>query len=94
MRASPTAQDYLAGPTLGWTIVLLDLGVALPATVAVCVARPGRTAGPTLTGWFALVGAAVAATAIAVYRPILRGRAEAALGLAHRRAAVGLTAHR
>jgi hypothetical protein len=69
--ASPKAKDYLAGPSFGWTIALLDLGLALPATVAVCVghrhgaawARPGLYA---LTGWFALVGAAVAAMAIAM----------------------------
>ena len=71
MSPAPTAKDYLAGPGFGWTIALLDLGVALPATIAVCAgyrrgaawARRGLYA---LTGWFALVGAAVAAMAVAM----------------------------
>jgi hypothetical protein len=71
MSARPTAQDYLAGPTFGWTIALLDLGIALPATVAVCIgyrrgfeaARRGLYA---ILGWYALVGTAVAAMAIAM----------------------------
>ena len=71
MSTSPQAKDYLAGPNFSWAIALLDLGVALPATVAVCVgyrrgagwARRGLYA---LTGWFALVGAAVAGMAIAM----------------------------
>jgi hypothetical protein len=71
MSATPKAKDYIAGPTFSWTIALLDLGLALPATVAVCIgyrraaawARPGLYA---LTGWFALVGAAVAGMAIAM----------------------------
>jgi hypothetical protein len=69
MSATPTAKDYIAGPNFSWTIALLDLGLALPATVAVCIgyrrtaawARRGLYA---LTGWFALVGAAVAGMAI------------------------------
>jgi hypothetical protein len=71
MSASPTAKDYVAGPNFSWTIALLDLGVVLPATAAVCIgyrraaiwARRGLYA---LTGWFALVGAAVAGMAIAM----------------------------
>ena len=71
MSARPTAPDYLAGPNFSWAIALSDLGVALPATAAVCIgvrhaagwARRGLYA---LTGWFALVGAAVAGMAIAM----------------------------
>jgi hypothetical protein len=71
MSAHPRARDYIAGPNFSWAIALLDLGVALPASVAVCVgyrrgvswARAGLYA---LTGWFALVGAAVAGMAIAM----------------------------
>jgi hypothetical protein len=71
MSASPTAKDYVAGPGFSWTIALLDLGVALPATVAVCVgcrsnAAWARRALYALMAWFALVGAAVAAMAIAM----------------------------
>jgi len=69
--AAPQAKDYLAGPGFAWAIALLDLGVALPATVAVCVgyrraARWARPALYALSGWFALVGAAVAGMAIAM----------------------------
>jgi hypothetical protein len=71
MSSHPQAKDYVAGPSFSWAIALLDLGVALPATVAVCGgyrraaswARPGLYA---LTSWFALVGAAVAGMAIAM----------------------------
>ena len=66
MSSEPTAEDYLARPTLGGTIALLDFGVALPATVAVCVdfwrrspaARRGLYA---IARRYALVGDAVAA---------------------------------
>jgi hypothetical protein len=72
MSAEPTAKDYLAGPIFGWTIALLDLGLALPATVAVCIglrrgshsARKGLYA---IVAWYALVGTAVAAMAITMY---------------------------
>ncbi|MEA2320501.1 MAG: hypothetical protein QOD81_351 [Solirubrobacteraceae bacterium] len=71
MSASPTATDYIAGPSFSWAIALLDLGVALPATAAVCIgyrhaASWARRALYALTGWFALVGAAVAGMAIAM----------------------------
>jgi hypothetical protein len=71
MSAKPTARDYLAGPNFSWTIALLDLGLALPASAAVCIgyrrgagwARRGLYA---LTSWFATVGVAVAGMAIAM----------------------------
>ena len=71
MSPNPEAEDYLAGPNFSWAIALLDLGLALPATVGVCFgyrlgagwARAGLYA---LTGWFALVGAAVGGMAIAM----------------------------
>src|SRR4051794_39150803 len=71
MSPDPQAKDYLAGPNFSWTIALLDLGAALPAPVAVCVgyrrrARWARAGLYALTGWFALVGAAVAGMAIAM----------------------------
>lgn len=37
MSATPADRGYLPGPTFGWTIALLDLGVFLPATVLTCV---------------------------------------------------------
>lgn len=71
MSASPRAMDYIAGPSFSWTIALLDLGVAVPATVAVCVGHRhavswARRGMYGLTAWFALAGAAVAAMAIAM----------------------------
>jgi hypothetical protein len=71
MSPAPQAKDYLAGPNFSWTIALLDLGLALPASVAVCVgyrsgAAWGRRGLYALTGWFAMVGTAVAGMAIAM----------------------------
>jgi hypothetical protein len=72
MSAAPTAKDYLAGPTFGWTIALVDLGLALPASVAVCVgvrrgARWAQKGLYAIVAWYALVGTAVAAMAISMY---------------------------
>jgi hypothetical protein len=72
MSASPGTEEYLAGPVFLWTITLLDLGVALPATVAACVAfrrctRWARKALYAVVAWFALVGVAVGAMAVAMY---------------------------
>jgi hypothetical protein len=72
MSAEPTAKDYLAGPIFAWTIALLDLGLALPASVAVCIgvhrgARWARKGLYTIVAWYALVGSAVAAMAISMY---------------------------
>src|SRR3954447_20148585 len=69
--SAPQAKDYVAGPNFSWTIALLDLGVALPATIAVCsgyrrAVSWGRAGLYALAGWFALVGAAVAGMAIAM----------------------------
>lgn len=71
MSTEPKDAGYLAGPTFSWTIVLLDLGVFLPATVAACVgiSRGAKWAPKALylvAGWFGLVGVAVAAMAIAM----------------------------
>jgi hypothetical protein len=69
MSSSPKDKVYLAGPSFGWAIALLDLGVFLPLTVAACVGlnrrRPWATkALYTAVTWFGLVGPAVAAMAI------------------------------
>jgi hypothetical protein len=71
MSADPAEPGYREGPTFFWTIAMLDLGVFLPATIATCwgVVR-GTAWAPkalyTVAGWFALVGPAVAAMAIAM----------------------------
>jgi hypothetical protein len=72
MSASPGNEEYLAGPVFLWTITLLDLGVALPATVAACLGfrrrtRWAREALYAVVSWFALVGVAVGAMAVAMY---------------------------
>lgn len=72
MSASPGNEEYLAGPVFLWTITLLDLGVALPATVAACWGlRRGTTWGRkalyAVVSWFGLVGVAVGAMAVAMY---------------------------
>ncbi len=69
MSSTPKDKVYLAGPSFGWTIALIDLGIFLPFTVAACVGlnrrRPWATkALYAVTGWFGLVGPAVAAMAI------------------------------
>jgi hypothetical protein len=72
MSATPTAKDYLAGPTFGWTI-----GPAGPRAGAAGERgrlhrrAPRRALGPkglyAIVSWHALVGTAVAAMAISMY---------------------------
>jgi hypothetical protein len=63
-------REYLDNPHMYWTVVLLDLGVAVPAITATAIAllRGGTTwavkAMYVVVGWLALVGPAVAAMAI------------------------------
>jgi hypothetical protein len=69
MSSTPTDKGYLSAPNFGWAIALLDLGVFLPLTVTACVALLRRRAWAAkalyaVTGWFGLVGPAVAAMAI------------------------------
>lgn len=82
MSDFPTTREYLAGPDFVWTITLLDLGIALPATVAAIAglrlgAPWARKALYAVVAWFALVGIAVAAMAIVMY---LRDDPGASLG--------------
>jgi hypothetical protein len=72
MSANPTDRGYLAGLSFAWAIALLDLGVFLPLTVLASVglvrgAAWGRKLLYLVTGWFGLVGPAVAAMGIAMY---------------------------
>jgi len=72
MSSSPTDEVYLAGPSFGWAIALLDLGVFMPLTVCACVGvirsyRWGSKALYAVVTWFGLVGPAVAAMAITMY---------------------------
>lgn len=72
MSSTPEGAGYLAGPSFFWVIALLDLGLFLPLTVATCVGLVRNVPWAqkllyAVAGWFGLVGAAVAAMAIALY---------------------------
>jgi hypothetical protein len=72
MSSSPTDDVYLAGPSFGWAIALLDLGIFMPLTLCACVGvtrgyRWGSKALYAVVTWFGLVGCAVAAMAITMY---------------------------
>jgi len=65
----PLPGEFADDPAIFWTIVLLDLGVVVPAAVVTAIAlfqrRPGAAkALYALTGWFTLVPVSVAAMAI------------------------------
>lgn len=72
MSDAPTGTDYLEGPMFFWTIALLDLGAALPATVATGLGLLrgvawARKAMYAVVAWFALVGAAVTGMNVAYH---------------------------
>jgi hypothetical protein len=62
-------DEFAATPGFFWSVVLLDLGLVVPATVAAAAAalRGSRLASPATyaaVGWFALVPPSVAAMAV------------------------------
>ena len=64
-------REFASAPAFFWSIVVLDLGVVVPATVAAAVAalRGSSLAVPAthaVVGWFALVPPSVAAMAAAM----------------------------
>jgi len=66
---TPIADEFRDARTFFWSIVLLDLGVVVPATVAAAVALlrgtpGGDRAAYAVLGWFALVPPSVAAMAV------------------------------
>jgi hypothetical protein len=66
---TPIADEFQDARTFFWSIVLLDLGVVVPATVAAAVALlrgtpGGERAAYAVLGWFALVPPSVAAMAV------------------------------
>jgi hypothetical protein len=72
MSGHPTGSAYLDNPTAFWLIVVLDVGVVVPAMIAAGLglrrgARWARTAACVLFAWMALVPASVAAMAVAMY---------------------------
>jgi hypothetical protein len=69
--AGPLPAELAEEPTFYWSIVLLDLGVVVPGTVAAAVAvlrgsRLGTAAACAVVGWFALVPPSVAAMGVAM----------------------------
>ncbi|MDX1568564.1 MAG: hypothetical protein R3223_12230 [Longimicrobiales bacterium] len=69
----PLPADAREDPAMYWTIVLLDLGIVVPAALASGVAliagrAPAwaRKTAYAVVGWFALVGTAVAAMGVAM----------------------------
>jgi hypothetical protein len=67
----PIAAEFRTDPSFFWTILLMDVGVVVPAAVATAVALVRRTPGAAramygLVGWFALVPPSVAAMSVAM----------------------------
>lgn len=67
----PIAAEFADARTFYWSIVLLDLGVVVPATTIAGVAlirgaRPAHIALHAILGWFALVPPSVASMAAAM----------------------------
>ncbi len=65
----PLTEEFADDPAMYWSIVLLDLGIVVPAAIAVAVAvfRGSSKAAQALyalLGWFVLVPVSVAAMAI------------------------------
>lgn len=62
----PIAAEFAKAPTFYWSVVLLDVGIVVPATATAGVAlirgvRTAHTALYAILGWFALVPPSVAA---------------------------------
>jgi hypothetical protein len=86
MRTAPSNSDYLAGPTIFWTVALEDLGIVIPAMIMVGLgmwsANPRVSrAGYAVIGWAALVPPTVAAMAVAMYLDDQPSASKAAIGL-------------
>lgn len=84
IAGDPIAPEYRRDVTMYWSIVLLDLGVVVPATIAVAIgvlrgAPWGTRAIYAVVGWFALVPSSVAAMAIVM---LVNGDPRAAAGQA------------
>lgn len=70
----PLPADAREDPAMYWTIVVLDMGIVVPATIAAGLALGRASRGAewawkaayAVVGWFALVGTAVAAMGVAM----------------------------
>ncbi|HEY5854112.1 MAG TPA: hypothetical protein VIW24_08695 [Aldersonia sp.] len=72
LRDGPIPEEFAEARTFYWSIVLLDLGVVVPATIIAGIgllrgARWSRKALYAVLGWFALVPPSVAAMAAAMF---------------------------
>lgn len=68
-QVQPTGPEYLADPNVFWLVKLMDLGIVVPALVAVGVgvlrrAEWAQRAKYAAVGWFALLGSSVAGMAV------------------------------
>jgi hypothetical protein len=84
IAGDPIAPEFRRDVSMYWSIVLLDLGVVVPATVAgaLCLLRGSvwaRKSVYAIVGWFALVPPSVAAMAIVM---LVRGDPDASAGQA------------
>jgi hypothetical protein len=71
-QGEPASADYLAGPSVFWTVALEDLGIVIPAmiTAGLGMWRSAPWVGRlryAVVGWAALVPLSVAVMAIAMY---------------------------
>jgi hypothetical protein len=71
-RGDPLEAEFAESVTFYWSIVLLDLGVVVPAVIAAALALSrgsavGRQGFVAAVGWFALVPPSVAAMAVAMF---------------------------
>lgn len=78
----PTAVQYTSSPTAFWIVKLMDLGIIVPAAVAVGVGLLrgtawARKASYAILGAYTLLGAAVAGMAVVMY---VEGDPDASLG--------------
>ena len=86
MRARPSSADYLAGPTIFWTIALEDLGIVIPGLLVVGLgmwrgSQWAARASFVVVGWAALVPLAVAAMGVTMYLDRQPSASAASLGL-------------
>jgi hypothetical protein len=81
MRDHPSAVQYLSSPTPFWLVKLMDLGIVVPAAVAVGIGALrhrewARKPVYAILGAYALIGASVAAMAITM---VLRADPDASM---------------
>jgi hypothetical protein len=86
MRVAPANADYLAGPTIFWIVTLEDLGIVIPAMLAVGVglwrhAHWADRLSFAVLGWAALVPVTVAVMSASMYLDDQPSASLAAVGL-------------